>query len=156
MSNFTEVQKLNNIFGNTTVGWEWSRLERQFLLVAEEFKESYEALRDQDKTEVVDGCCDLLVTVYGLLHIAGVDADVAMARVNESNLSKLCITAEELNASVAHYGRLGVMVEGAGELPEAYVRVTEDCEDNTGKPYPKGKFLKSVEWKGPNFEGVVE
>jgi hypothetical protein len=156
MSNFLEVKHMNEVFGNNAVGWDWGRLQRQFLLIAEEFRETYDAIQDEDKTEVVDGACDLLVTAYGLLHLAGVDADLAMSRVNESNLSKLCITAEELSASVAHYARLGVMVEGAGELPEAYVRVIEDCEDNTGKPYPKGKFLKSVEWKGPNFEGVVE
>lgn len=154
-TNFTEVARLNNVFGNTPTGWDWERLKRQFMLVAEEFRETYDAIRDEDKAEVVDGCCDLLVVTYGLLHLAGVDADEAMSRVSSSNFSKLCTTAEELNSTVAHYSSLGVVVDAAGELPEAYVRVIEDCTDNTGKPYPRGKFLKSVKWQSPTFEGVL-
>jgi predicted HAD superfamily Cof-like phosphohydrolase len=155
MSNFRAVAQLNEAFGNTEVGWDWERLQRQFHLIAEEFKESHDAIEARDKKEVVDGCCDLLVTVYGLLHLAGVDADAAMRRVSASNFSKLCTTAEVVEKTLKHYANLGVSVSPQGELPKAYVVVTEDCHDISGKFYPAKKFLKSVNWKAPSFEGLL-
>jgi hypothetical protein len=124
-------------------------------LIAEGFKESYDAIEARDKKEVVDGCADLLVVTYGLLHLAGVDADAAMRRVSESNFSKLCTTAEVAEKTLKHYANLGVSVQIHGELPKAYIMVGEDCHDISGKFYPRGKFLKSVEWKAPSFEGLL-
>ncbi len=154
-SNFTEVARLNTVFGKDTVGWDWEEIRNQFKLVAEEFKETYDAIQDEDKAATVGECCDVLVTVYGLLHLVGVDADLAMKRVSDSNFSKLCITPQDLNATAAHYISLGMAVETAGELPEAYVRVREDCTDINGRTYPRGKFLKSVNYKGTSLEGVL-
>jgi phosphoribosyl-ATP pyrophosphohydrolase len=154
-SNFRAVAQLNDVFGNTSVGWDWDRLKRQFHLIAEEFKETHDAIGEFDKREVVDGCCDLLVVTYGLLHLAGVDADAAMREVSKSNFSKLCATPEIAEKSLKHYANLGVSVCLQGDCPSAYVSVTEDCHDISGKFYPRGKFLKSVTWKAPSFEDLL-
>lgn len=155
MSNFQQVSKLNTVFGKGVVGWDWDALKDQFHLITEEFKELHDALEDEDKTAVALECADLLVVAYGLLHRAGVDADKVMDRISESNFSKLCTSAEELSSTVTHYASLGVSVEGVGEPPEAYVRVTEGCTDLSGRYYPKGKFLKSLSWERPNTKGIV-
>jgi uncharacterized protein YabN with tetrapyrrole methylase and pyrophosphatase domain len=155
MSNFRAVAQLNEAFGNTEVGWDWERLQRQFHLIAEEFKETHDAIEARDKKEVVDGCADLLVVTYGLLHLAGVDADAAMRVVSESNFSKLCSSPEVAEKTLKHYANLGVSVSLQGDVPTAYVSVTEDCHDISGKFYPRGKFLKSVEWKEPSFKGLL-
>lgn len=152
MSNFQKVKKMNEIFGKGSVGWDWPALEKQFHLVVEEFKETHDAIEAKDRVEVVDGACDLLVVVYGLLHLSGVDADAAFAEVMSSNMSKVCTTAEDTYKTLDKYVDLDVNVSVEGNLPECYIRVNEDCYDKNGKFYPRGKFLKSILWKEPELE----
>ena len=59
-------------------------------LVQEEVEELHDAAWDDDKVEILDAVCDILVTVFGLAAKAGVDQYVedGFREVMESNWSK--------------------------------------------------------------------
>ncbi len=155
MNNFQKVAQLNEVFGNTPVGWEWNRLQSQMSLIDEEYIELTEALCDEDKEGVIDAVGDLLVVSYGLLHLAGINADEVMSRISKANFSKLIVNGGEATEALAKYSALGVKVKVAGNYPKAYICVTEDCTGSDGKLYPKGKFLKNVNWKEPTYRDLI-
>lgn len=59
-------------------------------LIAEEFSELQEAVYNDDKVEILDAICDIMVTVWGLAAKAGLNPYVAEAfnEVMRSNWSK--------------------------------------------------------------------
>jgi len=154
MSNFEEVSYFNNVCGNSAGekdNPDWSIAESQLQLIAEEFFELHQAIEDKDITAMRDGIADTLVTVYGLAYRMGVDADADILEVCKSNLSKLCITDEEVNATLKHYADMCVAVYATDdELPVA-IRVTYDHTVG-GKFYPKAKILKSIYWQSPDLK----
>ncbi|MGH9879740.1 MAG: MazG nucleotide pyrophosphohydrolase domain-containing protein [Nitrososphaerales archaeon] len=58
-------------------------------LIVEEAHELAVALRSAEITEIVKETGDLLYVVYGTAVSLGFDADLALARIHESNMSKL-------------------------------------------------------------------
>lgn len=148
MSNFKNVAYLNRCFD---VPQSRAAAELQIGLIEEELGELREALADNNTAEIRDGIADVLVTTYGLAHILGIDADLDMASVHESNMSKLCKDSEELSKTIAHYAALGVDVYAGGEEGAMWVKSSTDQTGADGKFYPKDKFLKCVNWKPPVF-----
>lgn len=75
--------------------WEWKnvRAKRDLALdlVEEEFEELEEACLHDDKVEMLDAVCDILVTVFGLAAKAGINQYIpeAFREVMNSNWSKL-------------------------------------------------------------------
>jgi len=105
-------------------------------------------------------------TVTGLLH--ELDTILAMTPYNshdvfniihEANLTKFCRTEESAIISCNIYKEMGVtvhyeMIEHKGEV--YYVlKVAEDVTLPNGKQFPKGKVMKSHEFKEPNFDFII-
>lgn len=153
MSNFTDVSFLNTVFGNekgdlTSPNWE--KAGKQLHLIQEELAELVEGIDKKDISEVRDAVADILVVTYGMAHIMGIDADKDMAAVQDSNLSKLCKTEQEIEDTLAFYQKEKALdVYAGGELPEAYVKSSKDQEGSDGKFYPAHKFLKNTNWHEP-------
>jgi hypothetical protein len=87
---YREVEKFNKIAGNLENVTAES-ISNQLSYIFEELTETIDALESGDAVELLDGYCDLLVTVQGLgqkLNAAGFDTQEAEKRVNDNNLSK--------------------------------------------------------------------
>ncbi|MBY4677109.1 nucleoside triphosphate pyrophosphohydrolase family protein [Marinobacterium arenosum] len=153
MSNFTDVSFLNTVFGNQKGDPsqpDWQKAAKQLQLIQEEMAELVEGIDTHNLAEVRDAIADVLVTTYGMAHILGIDADRDMAAVQQSNLSKLCKTEQEIEDTLAFYRQeKGLEVYAGGELPEAYVKSAKDQEGKDGKFYPAHKFLKNINWHEP-------
>lgn len=156
MSNFECVAQYNEIIGNEAMTPEhpeyWTLLERQLELIQEELKETQEAIRNRDLTELRDGICDVLVTTYGLAHRSGFDADLDMTVVHDSNMSKFCDNLEDAEASVAHYAEQGLEAEVVESNGLYAIVSSKDQEDVNGKRCPAGKNLKGIHFFEPSFE----
>jgi hypothetical protein len=66
-------------------------IDNQLSFIYEELCETIDAVEYGNDLEALDGCCDLFVTVAGLmqkLEAAGFDVSEALKKVNENNLSK--------------------------------------------------------------------
>ena len=91
---YEQVRKFNQIAGNLN-GADLDGIAHQIEFIDSELDEAWAGYQEQDMVEVVDGACDLFVTVAGLmqrLEAAGVNIEKALARVNENNLSKFPTT----------------------------------------------------------------
>jgi len=154
MSNFEKVAYFNSVCGNKQGDIkdpDWDAARAQIRLIAEEFCELGEGIMKLDITEVRDAIADVLVTTYGMAHRLGIDADADMDEVCKSNMSKLCITHEEVEQTLKYYADMGVAVYApASDLPIA-VRVTYTHVVGD-KEYSKGKILKCVNWNEPQFK----
>lgn len=155
MSNFTDVSFLNTVFGNQKGEYgtpNWEKAAKQLHLIQEELAELVEGIEKQDVTEVRDAIADVLVTAYGMAHILGIDADADMAAVQESNLSKLCKTEDEIAQTLAYYeNEVGIEVYAGGELPKAFIKSAKDQNGKDSKFYPAHKFLKNINWHEPKL-----
>ena len=93
--NTKEVIDWNELFWNER--WEiWFSLERS--LIYEEYKETIDALFQEDPKEIIDWACDIIFVLIWTLHKLGLTAnqiDQAFAIVCESNLSKLWANKDE-------------------------------------------------------------
>ena len=153
MTNFNNVSYFNkacNVSNAQQVTIEDKACNLQFRLIEEEVGELKEALAIGDIMAVRDAIADILYVTYGMAYIIDVDADKDFDIVHDSNISKLCLTQEEVDATLKHYADMGVAVFApATELPVA-VRVTYTHVVGD-KEYSKGKILKNVSWQEPHF-----
>lgn len=127
-------------------------LDNQISFIFSELEETITAIESGNKVELLDGACDLFVTVAGLmqkLEVAGFDVDEALQRVNENNMSKY-IPASETNfekfvdknhkATLNKKHSVYVIKDGVGKIrkPTNFVSVNiSDC-------VPKGFVLEGV------------
>ncbi|MCV6590105.1 MAG: nucleoside triphosphate pyrophosphohydrolase family protein [Marinobacterium sp.] len=151
MSDFQLIKCLNEAFGNSEgdiSNPDWQRLGQQEQLIIEEVGELKLAADARNMSEVRDAIADILTTVYGYAHLAGIAADADLAEVTRSNMTKLCFSREDLEQTVAAYSALGVKTVIGGTGPW-YVKSACDQTGNDGKFYPEGKFLKNVRWEEP-------
>lgn len=155
MSNFTDVQNMNLVFGNPAgdpfnPDWEaGGQIDTYVKLIEEELDEIKEAYEQRDFKKLMDGILDTLVVTYGLAHVAGIDADEGMKRVYTSNMSKICWSDTDAKETQQHYWdvhgvRTVVIPVDVNGVTGLVVKVAEDHTDKKGKFFPKGKFLKSV------------
>lgn len=155
MSNFTDVSYLNTVFGNQKGDKQdlnWGKAGKQLHLIKEEVAELIEGLENKDIAEVRDAVADILVVTYGMAHVLGINADEDMAAVQASNLSKLCKSDQEVTETLAYYSdEVGIKVYSGGELPEAFIKSSEDQTGKDGKFYPAHKFLKCINWHEPKL-----
>lgn len=71
---------------------------QQFKIMMSEVKELFDAMRDGNKLEMLDGAIDSLVTLLGFIQLMekqGYNVDRAMRKVGENNLTKFIPTIEE-------------------------------------------------------------
>jgi predicted HAD superfamily Cof-like phosphohydrolase len=109
MSNFQKVGEFHKTFDhpiNDKVDKEIfdkkPLVDLRLKLIAEEFDELKEAIRDKNIVEVADALSDILYVVYGAGHAFGIDLDRCFRDVHESNMTKACKTEEEAKESVSY------------------------------------------------------
>lgn len=152
-----QVGQMNEAFGNERgnpgeVNWE--AVDRQMAIIESEFNELKEGVMTRTlhgAKGIRDGVADVQVTAIGMAHIIGFDSDKDMLEVYNSNMSKLCVTQEELVATQKKYADIGVVTYVGGELPRAFVKSALDQTGSNGEFYKKGKFLKGINFKEPNL-----
>lgn len=178
---FQKIAFFNSLIGNTNSA-DLSGLDAQFHCIKEEFQELEAALIGMKRValtlsiddpkresshayffqELRDGIADVLVTVYGLAHRAGIDADADLEAVNVSNMSKFIkgdgqAAREEAVATAMRIGieaRFDETANGIWAITSLFDQTGSD-----GKFYPKGKLLKPSTYKEPVFpdsQGNVE
>jgi NTP pyrophosphatase (non-canonical NTP hydrolase) len=153
---FQKNTLMNLAFGNAKgdkANPDWDALERQYRISKSEMDEIGQAIEDRDFEQLIDGIADVTTTNDGLAHIAGINGDVALQCVYQSNMSKFCATQEEVDATIAKYEALGVVLTVHGEFPAKYVRSAQP-QYLKGELIPAGKFLKGVKYQGPDFSAV--
>lgn len=98
---YDDVKKFNSIAGNLTKygvqGINHKKIDDQIEFIYEELAETSEASLYGNSVELLDGACDLFVTVAGLLQkleVNGFNVQEALKRVNDNNLSKFPKIAE--------------------------------------------------------------
>lgn len=87
---YQAVKVFNSVAGNLTKV-DAKSIDAQITFIFSELEETISAFEKKDSVEIVDGACDLFVTVAGLmqkLEVAGFNVDEALERVNENNMSK--------------------------------------------------------------------
>lgn len=88
---FDKIALMNMAFGNPSgfpANPDWDRLSKQFKNIPDECSEAEEAIAAKDLPALMDACSDIIVFAFGLMHLAGVNGDVIMDAVYESNMSK--------------------------------------------------------------------
>jgi len=63
--------------------------EQQLSFVEEEFYELLHAFKNEGRQQTIKEAVDLIWTVYGFLHLHGVDPDEAFDRIYASNQTKI-------------------------------------------------------------------
>lgn len=100
----------------------WKTLENQVDRIQEELDETKEAIANRDLVELLDGGCDLDVTVAGLNFLTDLPYEEAISRVLANNEAKLTTDFDEADDAVRHYEGL------AHPIPCYVVTVTVDDE----------------------------
>lgn len=155
LTNYERVARFNHIAGNA-FGEGWPKLEKQLKIIKSERKELDDGIENRDLKEVVDGSADELVTVYGMLYRVGLNGDDVMAEVLDALETRFDTTLEDAQKTVEKYRALNVEVEirpCTYEGVDYYVvKSTIDQVGNNGEEYAQGKWLKSYQFREPNFE----
>lgn len=152
-----QVAQMNEAFGNGVgdpANINWEAVDRQMAIIESEFNELKAGVQTRTlhgAKGIRDGVADVNVTVLGLAHVIGFNSDKDMLEVYNSNMSKLCVNAEELAATQKKYAEIGVVTYTGGEFPHAWVKSALDQTGSNGEFYKKGKFLKGINFKEPNL-----
>lgn len=87
---YESVHTFNDIAGNLN-DVTYDSIDNQLSFIFEELTETIDAMETKNRVELLDGACDLYVTVAGLmqkLEAKGYDVARALQRVNQNNLDK--------------------------------------------------------------------
>jgi len=85
----------------------------------------------------------------------GYDPRKVTDEIADSNMSKLLKHERDEIETARAYDEIGVMIEYRGEYPTRAAVSAGDQVGADGKHYPKGKVLKSVYWREPDFSGCL-
>lgn len=75
--------------------------------------------------------------------------------IQTSNLSKVCKDAETRDLTISHYQTLGVPVYAEQTPTGGFVIKVAEETSIQNELYPKGKFLKAVDYQKPNLKPFV-
>lgn len=155
-------------------------IDNQIKLIREELKETQDEFTANNPVGILDGACDLFVTVAGLLQkleAQGYDVGQAMCRVDENNLTKFpaCPSCEDSNnpAYLIKYSRyfdrfaLTDLKTGKVKKPYNFKPVVLDdlvpgvSQNHTlyGEPVPvygDNSLVAKVTWVTPTFEAALD
>jgi Phosphoribosyl-ATP pyrophosphohydrolase len=167
MSMFHNVSKMNEAFGNpkgnpANIQDERDSHLRQCQNIGSEFQELMNAFGIRvdmtfispsnygpvDVDGVRDALCDIMVFALGAFHRMGIDAERDMDTVVSAVMTRFCKDVGDLVETQKKYRDLGVGYTMHGEFPFVYLR---SASDQQMPEYPKGKFLKSVSCRQPEF-----
>ncbi|MCL1075896.1 nucleoside triphosphate pyrophosphohydrolase family protein [Shewanella dokdonensis] len=92
-----------------------------------------------------------------LLQVAnnrGIDFVPCWDEVHSSNMSKVCRTEQELEATIAHYARQGIEISGSRNGDYLIAKCAKDVA-MAGKTVRRGKVLKSVYYRPADLRSLV-
>ena len=123
------------------------RCKLRIELLAEELKELQEAVDNNDIVEVADALCDLQYVLAGAVLEFGLAEKFKdlFDEVHRSNMSKACKTAEEADATVAHY-KLNNGTDSYHQQVDDLFLVYRT---------PDNKTLKSVNYSPADLRGIL-
>lgn len=155
-TNFEKVLDFNKAFGvktNTKPQLNLFDVDPKLVkyrldLITEEVDELKDAIEKKDFKEVIDALSDILYVVYGAFTAYGINADEAFELVQQSNMSKLCVTEEEAKLTVESY-----------KLDERYdspdYRLSDDGKHFVVYNKSTSKILKSINYKPVSFDSLL-
>lgn len=151
MSNFKKAALFNECMGKTPNSENWEVAENQAELIHEEVQELFASLVTQDRDELRDAIADVLVTVYGLAYMVGIDADKDYDTVHRSNMTKFTHTYETAIQTMKEYAARNVETQMFKSKHGLYaVLSAEDQVDDRGLKFiPKNKLLKPASYEAP-------
>ncbi|BAU40025.1 hypothetical protein [Ralstonia phage RSP15] len=152
MSPFDEIRDFNKTFQvkeGDLKNLDWDGLERQVLILEEEFNEVKDAIKNRDVKELRDGTSDVIVVAVGLAYRSGIPLESDLHEVYVSNMTKTVKDVQEYKETLKKYLDIGVHIYPEGDYPRLVVKSLQDQTGTDGKFYPKGKILKSVAFKEP-------
>lgn len=162
MSNFEKVRDFNLQFGVPSFDHPQldiftqnpQLIQLRMNLIREEMAELEEAVHNHDYTETIDALSDILYVVYGMGVSIGMNMDNAFDIVHCSNMSKLCKTEEEAQATVAWYTEQYSLGTQPYDSP-SYRKST--CGEYW-VVYNKstGKILKSINYHLVDFSEIIK
>ncbi|ADR20362.1 SAM-dependent methyltransferase [Marivirga tractuosa] len=122
------------------------RAELRLNLLKEELEELQEAVENQDLIEAADALCDLQYVLAGAILEFGMGEKFAalFSEVQRSNMSKVCRSEEEAQATINHY---------ASQNQDAYF----EKKDDFYLVYRKAdnKTLKSINYSEVDLERIL-
>lgn len=157
LTNFEKVKEFNTAFdmvqssepNRTIFDTDPSTVDLRIKLIREEFEEFVEACKTKDFGEARDAIADMLYVVYGAADAFGIQADLDFNDVHDSNMSKLCSSQEEAEATVLRYEQLFSSGESPYDSP--YYYKLENQEKWVVKNRSTGKALKSINYHAVDF-----
>jgi predicted HAD superfamily Cof-like phosphohydrolase len=152
LSNFEKVKEFNDAFQNrsldklTAAEFETEKdiVQLCLSLIEEEVQELKDAIADKDPVETRDALADILYVTYGMQYRLGIRGDDDFAIVHSSNMSKLCVSEEEAQETVAWYER--EFAEGKKPYDTPYYEKVPGLERWVIKNRSTGKVLKSINY----------
>ncbi len=117
-------------------------------LIEEELRELKEAIEQNDLVEVADAFCDIQYVLSGAILEFGLGEKFKslFEEVQRSNMSKVCKTLEEAEATQKHYM----------EKSETESYIQKKDEDYLVYRKADGKVLKSVNYSPADIKGMLE
>jgi predicted HAD superfamily Cof-like phosphohydrolase len=152
LSNFEKVKEFNDAFQNRSLSCltkETFETEKDVVslclsLIEEEVQELKDAISEKDPVETRDALADILYVVYGMQYRLGIQGDDDFAIVHSSNMSKLCVSEEEAQETVAWYEK--EFAEGKKPYDTPYYEKVPGLERWVIKNRSTGKILKSINY----------
>lgn len=139
---------------------DYDNIESQLKIIESEFKELKDNWDMDNLNGMRDDIGDVLFTVLGLAHVMGFPADDDLRLICESQFTKFDASEEAAEQTKQKYLDLGVETYqirkqlGSAEDDNFWI-VTKSAKDQVGKDgkdYPKDKWLKSTNFKEPEFD----
>lgn len=104
-----------------------------------------------DEVEVFDALCDLQYVLSGAVLALGYSYifEEGVREVHNSNMSKVCKTREEADATIKSYRKQGIEVYGVdySDINGTRIIIYRTADD---------KVLKSIGYQAPNLAGILE
>lgn len=100
-------------------------------------------------------CYDKISDIHRSSLSLGIDISIVTAKIYDANLSKVCDNLDVAAATKQKYEDNGIETYIKPVLDKYAVYSSKD-QEVSGKPYPKDKLLKSVDWKEPDYSNLNE
>ena len=158
-ANLPGAAEVNQLVGNT-FNQGWAAVDKQLKIIKSEFNELCDGIAARDLHELRDGIGDVLFTVLGLAHRAGINAEVDYALVVASQFTKFDRTVEDAQRTKAKYDALGMQTHyearllPGDEVPYFVTYSSIDQTDGEGRPCSAGKWLKSWQFQEPRYHDL--
>lgn len=150
MSELYELTKKFNDISGANKELSLKAMREQFLYIDEEVNEIRDALSTDNLTEVLDGCIDTIITVFGLLQKLenlGVDINQAAIDTAMNNLSKYT------KSGISAHGTIGKVAKEKGI--EAVATLNEEHGVYVIRNKHTGKVVKPIDFASNDLSKFI-